>query len=235
MATRPRVVIASPDRLESGVIADWIGPEGFEPVRRSTVSSAVEEMQARSFDLLIADHAFAFQQGLHAIARGRRPQTPTVVVGDRAAAAQSDAVNQQVMYLSRPIEQALLVCSVSMAVVDGRPVRRSVRKTAHRFNAIVNGVPSYIIDVSNEGLRIELPAGRRSILPPYFNAHVPLVGVAVTVQRMWARTWPGESTAVMLYGAALTHNPKRAAKAWETFVDTIPVVTACSSPRPQIK
>jgi hypothetical protein len=229
--TRPRVVIASPDRLESGIIADWISPEGFEPVRRSTVSSAVEEIQTRYFDLLIADDVFALQQGLHAVGRGRRPQTPTVVLGDTASATQSEAINSQIMYLPRPLEQALLVCTVSMAVADGRPLRRSVRKAAHRFNAIVNGVPSHIIDISNEGLRLEMPAGRRSILPPYFNAQVPLIGVAVTVQRMWARTWPGQGSPVTLCGAALTHNPVRAARAWESFVDTIPIVGAVAATR----
>jgi hypothetical protein len=127
------------------------------------------------------------------------------------------------MYLPRPIEQPLLVCTVSMAVADGRPVRRSIRKSAHRFSAIVNGVPSHIIDVSNEGLRLELPSDRRSKLPPFFNAQVPLIGVAVTLQRMWARTWPDQG-AVTWCGAALTNNPIRAAKAWEAFVDTIPVV-----------
>ena len=235
MSTRPRIVIASPDRLECGVIADWLSPEGFEPVRRSTLRAASDELHVRSYDLLITDDVFAFQQGLHVVSRARLPRTPTVVLGDRSATMQSESINRQVMYLSRPVDKALLLCTVSMAIVDGRPARRSVRKSAHRFNAIVNGVPSHIIDVSNEGLRLELPCDRRSILPPYFNAQVPMIGVAVTLQRMWARTSPGQGTAVTWCGAALTHNPAKAASAWKDFVDTIPIVGAASSQRSTFK
>jgi hypothetical protein len=227
-------MIASPDRVECGVLADWLSPEGFEPVRRSTPQTALEELRTRSVDLLISDDDFAFRDGLHAASRARRPMTPTVVLGDAVAAAQSEDVNRQVMYLPRPVECALLICTVTMAIVDGRPVRRSARKPAHRVSAIVNGVPSHIIDVSNEGLRLELPADRRSILPPYFNAQVPLIGVAMTVQRMWARP-SEEGGAVTWCGVALTRNPKRAANAWRDFVDTIPIVGAQSPVRPRIK
>jgi hypothetical protein len=94
----------------------------------------------------------------------------------------------------------------------------------HRFHAIVNGMPSYIIDVSNEGLRLELPADRRVILPPYFNAHVPVIGVAMTVQRMWARAGSEDGTAVTLCGGVLSQNQVKAARAWRAFVDTIPLV-----------
>jgi CheY-like chemotaxis protein len=234
MATRPRVIIASPDRLECNVVADWLSPEGFEPVRRSTARAAIEEMQAHPFDLLIADAQFAFADGLHAESRMRRPRTPTIVLGDQATAGATEAINRQVMYLTRPVAQALLVCTVTMGIAEGRPARRSVRKPVHRFSAIVNGVPSHILDVSNEGLRLELPCNRRSILPPYFNAQVPLIGVAVTLQRMWARTWPGQGAEVTWCGAALTHNPPKAAKAWEAFVDTMPLITA-HSPSARVK
>jgi hypothetical protein len=208
-------------------MADWLSPEGFEPVRHLTAGAALADIEGRSFDLLIADAAFAFGHRLHSASRARRPSTPTIVIGDAAAARQSESINRQVMYLPRPIERPLLVCTASMAIADGRPLRCSARKPAHRFEAIVNGIPSYIIDVSNEGLRLEMPRERCAIPPPYFNARVPHVGVAVIVQRMWARTRSGDG-AVTLCGGALAQNTAKAAGAWRSFVDTIPSLSARS-------
>jgi hypothetical protein len=223
MAERPRVVIALPDPSESATVAEWVVAEGLEPVRRPTVKSAAEEMSARAFDLLIVDALFALRDGLHAGPRGRNPLMPTVVVGD-ATAVGADALRRRAMYLNRPLDRAILVCTVSMAILDGRPTRRSPRKLVNRFNAIVNGVPSHIIDVSNEGLRLEIPPGRRSTPPPYFNVRVPDMGVAVIVQRMWARTWPTEGRLdVLRCGGALAQNRQAAEQGWRHFVDTIPV------------
>lgn len=218
MPNRPRVVIASPNLLEGEAVADWVSAEGFESVRRSTVKAAVDEIQARPFDLLIADAGFAFRYGLHAASRLRRPLTPTVVIGEPAGQSESDS--RQVIFLARPVERTLMVCTVCLVIADGRPVRCSARKPVQRFEALVNGVPSYIIDVSNEGLRLEVPRDRRSIPPPYFNVRVPLIGIALTVQRMWARS-SGEGTAVTC-GGALSQGQTSAGRAWLAFVDNLP-------------
>jgi hypothetical protein len=225
VADRPRIIIALPNPIECGSVADWLVADGFEPVRRSSPRAAAEEMQARAFDLLIADTAFAFRDGLHEAGLRRNRLTPTVVIGDSAAAEQCEAVNQRVMFLTRPVERALLVCTVSMAILDGRPIRRSTRKLVRRFDAVVNGVPSHIIDVSNEGLRLKMPRDRRSsILPPHFSVQVPLMGVAVIVQRIWAKTSPDEGrTEATWCGGALKQNGAKAERAWRAFVDAIPV------------
>jgi len=235
MADRPRVVVALPDPSECATVAEWLVAEGLEPVRRPTVKSAVEEMQARPFDLLLVDATFALQHGLHAGNRGRNPLTPTVVVGD-SAAVNADVLRRRAMYINRPVERAMLVCTVSLAILDGRPTRRSPRKPVNRFNAVVNGVPSHIIDVSNEGLRLEIPQGRRSAPPPYFNVRVPAMGVVVIVQRMWARSWPKQGRVdVLRCGAALAQNRITAEQGWRAFVDTIPATTEGSAGWLQVK
>ena len=145
------------------------------------------------------------------------------MIGDSTAAG-SDALRRRAMYLNRPVDRAILVCTVSMAILDGRPTRRSPRKPVNRFKAIVNGVPSHIIDLSNEGLRLEIPPGRRSAPPPYFNVRVPVMGVAVIVKRMWARTWPTEGRLDLLRcGGALSQNRPAAEQGWRHFVDTLPL------------
>jgi hypothetical protein len=116
----------------------------------------------------------------------------------------------------------MLMCFVSMAILDTRPVRCSIRKTVSSFEAIAHGVPSRIIDVSVEGLRLEVPRDRRSAFPPYFAVRVPLVGVGITVQRMWTQA-AAQRDATIWYGGALIGNRANVTQAWKAFVDAIPV------------
>lgn len=223
MAGRQRIVIASPHLAESEVLADWLASEGFDPVRASTPAIATEQVTARPFDLLIADAQFAFHDGLDAASRARRrnPRTPTVVLG-ASPVAQAQAEGRGAMYLNRPVDRVTLMCTVSMALMDERPVRRSPRKTVEPFDAIVDGVPAHIVDVSPEGLRLEVPSHRKSSPPPFFSVRVPLIGVALIVQRMWARRPRGERADLAWFGGALARNSARAEQAWRDFVDAIP-------------
>ena len=184
---RPRVVIASPIGTEGELLADWLTSEGFDPVKAVTPGGALAAITARPHDLLIADAGMAFKDGLEAASRPyrRNPATPAIVIGD-SASMQAQAEVRGAMYLGRPVDREMLMCSITMATMDERPVRRSPRKLVDRFDAIVDGTRSHIIDVSPEGLRLEIPSDRRSSPPPYFSVRVPMIGVALIVQRMWA-------------------------------------------------
>jgi hypothetical protein len=221
MTNHPRIIIASPDLIEGAALADWLRDAGFEPVRRSDPRTAVDEIQTCPFDLLIADESFVFRHQLHEKSRARKPGMPTVVIGDGTAAARCESMGGQFIYVTRPVERDVLICTVSMAIEDGRPVRRSVRKPVQRFRAIANGVPSYIIDVSNDGLCLEMPRDRRSPPLPYFNVVVPLIGVAVTFQRVWTKPISAEGTPALWCGGALVRNQARTERSWRVVVDAL--------------
>jgi hypothetical protein len=229
MPLHPRVIVASPDPIECGVVCEWLRDEQLEPIRRSDPRTACEEIQRRPFDLLIADELFVFRHQLHQLSRARRPNVPTVVIGDGAAADECESRSRQIMYLRRPLDRSLFVCTVAMAMADGRPVRCSVRKPVQRVNAIVNGVPSHIIDVSNEGLRLEIPRERGSVPLPYFNVLVPLIGVAVTFQRMWMHQASTEQADAWWCGGSLVRNQVRSERAWHSVVETISVQASAST------
>jgi len=222
VADRPKAIVSLAHSTEGTAIADWLRSDGFEPVLRTTAQAAAAEMLL-PFTLLIADvsHRRLLMQ-----ARGRNPLTPTILIGNAATASQGDALGAQTMYLSRPINRAIFACFVAMAMLDSRPVRRSIRKAINRFEAVVNGVPSHIVDISAEGLRLELSRDGRSALPPYFTVRVPLVGVAVSVQRMWTQSASSRRESSIWYGGALSQNRTSINQAWRAFVDTVPVATS---------
>jgi CheY-like chemotaxis protein len=222
MAGRLRVIVATPHGAEREVVADWLASDGLDPVRFSTSADAADDMRVHHFDLLITDFGFGFRDGLDVISRPHRrnPETPAIVIGE-SVAAQTQAELRGAMFLARPIDRGTLACTVALAVMDERPVRRSRRKPANRFNAVVEGLASHILDVSNEGLRLEVPNDGRDLSE--FRVDVPLIGVELVVQQMWANARPDvERAGVAWYGGVLARNTSQAEQAWREFVEALP-------------
>jgi hypothetical protein len=213
MHLRPRIVVASPDRAELAKLSEWLSAEGLEPVPVRTLPSAMDAVRARSFDVLVADARFAFEGQLQTLARTTNARAPLVVIGGTE--------RQGTFHIGRPVDQTLLLCHVAMAIIEGRPPRRSLRKRIVPFDAIVEGVNGYVIDVSNEGLRLELPRGRVAP-PPYFTLRIPLVGIALTVRRVWMASAPAEYADVSWCGAELFQTHPRAEQNWRAFVSNVP-------------
>jgi hypothetical protein len=222
VAGRPRVIVALPDPIEGAKVTEWLMGNNFAPIFRNDPAAAAAEMQ-RPFDLLIADANWAVGTAMQSAARARNQSVPTILIGE-ATDRRTTAVNAQTMYMSRPIDKPVLACFVAMALIneDERPVRRSPRKTVERFEALINGMRSGIVNVSPEGLRLEVPRERRAALPPYFAVRVPLVGVAVIAKRQWMS--PSKNAAILWCGAALSHNRPASEERWRNFVDSVPTV-----------
>lgn len=221
MAARPRVVIASPDRAESEVLADWLSDD-HEPLPVRVLAGAVHQVQSRQADLVVADSRFAFDDRLLSICRRGAARTPLVVVGDPDQAAETAAERHGAFYVHRPVDRDMLMCGVAMALVDGRPTRRSWRKPV-QFEAVAEGISCFVIEVSNEGLRLEIPLTRRAALPPYFTVRIPLVSLSVRVQRIWVGPPARQPAAACVWcGCVLSGNGPREERNWQKFVDLVP-------------
>jgi hypothetical protein len=227
MSERPRIIIALSDRAESTVLAGWLAEDGFEPVRRPTPHTAVEEMRSRPYDILIADASTNGRPPLRAEGRLRRAATPAILIGNHAP-QRGETVTSQPMYLARPLDRAVLNCYVTMALLEGSPLRRSERKLVNALEAVVNGVPAHILDVSVEGVRIEMLREKRAALPPYFTVRVPIMGVGVNVRRVWARAAATPAAPTLLYGGSLLPNRSSAIQGWKSLIETIPTTVPAS-------
>jgi hypothetical protein len=82
-------------------------------------------------------------------------------------------------------------------------------------------MPSRILDVSVDGVRIEVFPDRRAAVPPVFTLRVPLIGVGVAMQRVWARTSSGVTARVAI-GGVLAPNRAAAVQGWRSLVESIP-------------
>jgi len=176
---------------------------------------------SQPFDLLIADAGFVLTGGVRGFGLARFRETPVIVLGDAEAGRACAPLGSQIMFLDRPVDQAVFICTVTMALMESRPERRSPRRVIRPFEATINGVQSYIIDVSREGVRLELPRDQRMVTPK-FVMRVPMMGVGVSVQRRWVRMPnPGEQTPLMWCGGELYKNTLLAEQAWLRFIDTL--------------
>ena len=221
MGQRPRVVVACPDLLESELLVEWLS-DGHDPFPTRLLQGAVHQVQSRQAHLVVADARFAFDDGLLSICRGGSAPTPLVVVGDASAAREAAAERHGAFYVVRPVSRELLMCSVAMALVDARPVRRSPRIAVPRLEATADGIAASLLDVANEGLRIEISRGRRSALPPFFTLRVPMVGLSLVVQRIWMSAAADQAAAHTWCGGALADNAAGQVQKWRAFVGMVP-------------
>jgi hypothetical protein len=199
---------------------EWLSV-GHDPVPIRQLQGAVHQVQARQAHAVVADAGFAFDDVFLSVCRGTGLQTPLVVVGDPSPAGEARAQRHGAFYVTRPVQRDLLLCSVEMALLDARPVRRSPRIPVARFEAMADGMPVSLLDVANEGLRLELSRGRRSALPPFFTLRVPLIGLSLVVQRVWVSA--GQQSAAHTWcGGALAENAARQLQKWRSFVEMIP-------------
>ena len=226
MRFRQQVIVATPKPEEGKELAAWLDADGFEPLPRATAKSAMETVASQPFDLLVADAGFVLTGGLRAFGLARFRETPVLVVGDAADAPACAALGPQIMFLERPLDAAVFNCTVTMALMEARPERRSPRRIVKPIEVTVNGVQAHIIDVSREGVRVKLTRDRRMVTPD-FVIRVPSIGVGVSVQRRWVRLpGPSEQGSVMWCGGQLHNNTILAEQAWQRFIDTLLAVNS---------
>jgi hypothetical protein len=225
MPFRPRIAIASPIAAERTSIADWLSSEGFDPIPLGHPALITAELKRRTFELIVIDASHAVQ-AINMV-RACQLQTPVVVIGAPDPVAESQAAARGATYLVRPVERALITCTIAMAVMETRPTRRSERKPV-RFEVEIQGVPSRIVDVSREGMRLEIPRLRKAAPPPppMFDVALPMLGVSLNVRRLWTSSPPECVGQTIWYGGELSNNTKRVEMAWLTLVDALPASRA---------
>ena len=78
-----------------------------------------------------------------------------------------------------------------------------------------------LVDLSYEGLRLEVRNAEAITLPSFFTLHVPAYGVACRVQRVWTGR-PSTARDILWCGAVLpgTSQDAAAMATWRSFVDS---------------
>ena len=231
MSTRARIAVATRSRSERAAIGAWLDSADFQAVHVTDIGAPARELEALKFELLIVDTEMMTLGSLMHVARYRATPLPVIVIGDEDPEAEIEAGRRGASYLVRPIERAGLLFAVTLALAEGRPMRRSARKLVPRFPGLVDGVPSYVLDVSQEGVRLEVAGRSRSSLPPSFMLRLPVFNVAVQVQRVWVSTSGASSH--LWCGGTLARNQQHSAHSWKMLVEMTSGPVGRADARPQ--
>jgi hypothetical protein len=222
--------VATRSPAERATFSDWLNSGEFEAVPVLDAGASVKQLEALNFEMLLVDVELMNVPALMRVARYRATPRPVVVVGDADPQAEAEAGRLGASYLVRPIEREGLLFAVTLALAEGRPMRRSPRKRVSPIPGLIDGVQARVVDVSHEGVRLGFPEPWRGSLPRYFTLRVPLFNLAIAVQRVWVATLSGASSQLCC-GGALMQGRQRSTDSWRSFVDMTPAIDVQTSRR----
>ena len=219
MAAKPiRIGIVCPLPGERAAFQEWLTQAGYEAVVMSTIETVTRDMATRPIEALIADVSLVAAADLPRVVRMLGANRPLILVGQPKDAI--EAVPRDAAWVNRPVKRESLQLSVALALAEGRPARRSPRKMVPRLLSTIDGVASKLVDISTEGVRLEIPGASPATLPPVFILKVPAFGVAAKVKRVWVAT-PGPNH-LWCGGIIERQADKAASTPWHAFVKGAP-------------
>lgn len=217
MATKVRVGVACPIPGERAAFIEWLDAAGYEPVPMLDLDSVARDVSVRPIEALIADVRFVPASELPRIVRILGPNRALMLVG--AAGSGPEAVPRDATWIERPVTKDNFVLLVALALAEGRPARRSPRKFVPKLLSTIDGVAAKVMDVSDEGVRLEVCEAQTAALPPYFTLRVPGFGLAIKVKRVWVALPPNGA---MSCGGVVDRPMPKAKTSWRTFVENAP-------------
>lgn len=213
-----RIGVACPILGERAAFLDWLSSAGYEPVPMLDLDTLARDLSTRPVEALIADVSLVPAVDLPRLIRILGANRPLIVVGEPADAL--EVVPRDVTWIDRPVTRENFLLSIALALAEGRPARRSPRKRVPRLLSQIDGVTSKVMDVSSEGVRLEVTGATPSALPPYFTLRVSAFGVATRVKRVWVAA-PGQGS-LWCGGIIERGQPAKAEAAWSRFLETAP-------------
>jgi hypothetical protein len=168
---------------ERAAVLDWLNDGGYDPVPLADLSRVSDEVLSRRIEVVVADVEFVGSGEVASLVRRLGANRPLVLIGDEGMG--SSVALRDLSWIDRPVTRDGLLLSVALALAEGRPARRSPRRAVERLTSSVDGVSAYLLDVSSEGVRVEIAGLRPGALPPYFTLRVPSFGLRAAVRRVW--------------------------------------------------
>lgn len=212
-----KVGVACPIPGERAAFMEWLGLAGYEPVPMLSIEGLSRELSTRAIEALIADVSLVSKTDLPRVVRLLGANRPLVLVGNPEEAIEE--VPRDATWIERPVTRDAFLLSVALGLAEGRPSRRSPRKLVPKLMSSIDGVSSKVVDVSAEGVRLEIIGASPSSLPPYFTLKVPGFGVAAKVKRVWV-AMPEQGS--VWCGGIIERQTEKTGISWNKFISSAP-------------
>ena len=216
-ANSVRIGVACPVTGERAAFLEWLTLAGYEPLPMLNIDTIGRDLGSKPIEALIADVSLVSASDLPRIVKTLGQNRPLILVGHPTEAIED--VPNFATWIERPVTRDVFLLSIALALAEGRPARRSPRRMVPRLNSSIDGVSSRIVDISLEGVRLEIPGASPAVLPPFFTLRVPSFGVAAKVKRVWV-AMPAQGS--MWCGGIVERQADKNAAAWHKFVANAP-------------
>ena len=216
-ANSVRIGVACPVTGERAAFLEWLTLAGYEPMPMLNIDTVGRDLGTKPIEALIADVSLVSASDLPRIVKTLGQNRPLVLVGHPKDAIEE--VPNYATWIDRPVTRDVFLLSIALALAEGRPARRSPRKMVPRLSSSIDGVSSRIVDISVEGVRLEITGASPAVLPPYFTLRVPSFGVAAKVKRVWV-AMPAQGS--MWCGGIVERQAEKNTASWSKFVANAP-------------
>lgn len=183
--------------------------------------------------LVVADASLLTPVFIASVRKGD-PHRPILAIGDAGDPSEASLSRRHIAFHVRPLDEQALILAVSLAHAENRLVRRSERRAVPRVPLSIEGTSAVLLDVSNEGLRLELDAAGGARLLPQFVVHVPLIKMAVPVQRVWVRSASSGAARRVECGGTLLASDERTLRIWQRLADPGTKIAASPVAAPRV-
>lgn len=214
-----KIGVACPIPGERAAFLEWLTLAGYEPVPMLTVDNITREMNARPIEALIADVSLVPKNDLPKLVRALGPNRSLIMVGPRGKRLED--VPRDATWMDRPVTRDGFLLSVALGLAEGRPSRRFPRRLVPELLSSIDGMSSKLIDISVEGVRLEISGAAPSTLPPFFTLKVPGFGVATKVKRVWVAS-PAEGS--VWCGGVIEKPTANQMATWRKFIANAPSI-----------
>jgi hypothetical protein len=206
-----------PDPGERAAFVEWLSAAGYEPLPMISIDSVGRDLNTKPIEALIADVSLVSAAELPRLVKLLGPNRPVILVGNPGQSIED--VPRDAAWIARPVTREAFLLSMALALAEGRPARRSPRRLVSKLMSSVDGVSSKVVDVSAEGVRLEISGASPALLPPYFTLRVPGFGVSTKVKRVWV-AMPAQGS--VWCGGIVERQADRQSTAWNKFVANAP-------------
>lgn len=213
-----KIGVACPIPGERAAFLEWLTVAGYEPLPMLSLDPMGRDLPSRPIEALVADVSLVSAADLPRVVRLLGANRPLILVGNRQDAIED--VPRDATWVDRPVTRDTFLLSIALALAEGRPARRSPRKLVPHLLSSIDGVSAKVMDVSAEGVRLEINGASPSVLPPYFTLRVPGFGVAAKVKRVWV-AMPAQGS--MWCGGIIERPSVKVATTWNKFVANAPL------------
>jgi hypothetical protein len=197
---------------------------GHRTSSASTFESAKQSLAQPSTDVLITDVRLGAFNGLHLALRRHLDQSQSASIitsshPDRFL--EKEALQIRAPFLLKPL-RSLELLTVIEKIVSGTVPADALRRWSRRrfstpYSAVVNESPVSIIDVSDDGICVELPDPIRDAAVS-FRVAVPAAGVSCAAEVVWSKR--DKEAGTIRYGATVQRDASKRDD-WRAFVDSV--------------